>query len=326
MKSIIKTLNPNDTNPDSGWGFIKNTDSAAAKNFYFSQSDLRGITFSQLRQGMPVEFDLENGPKGPQARNVRATETAAPPPATARPATGASISPARARAPEAPATRTRSTIATLKPNENNPDSGWGFIKNPDPASKQNCFFTQYALKDIKFSELTPGMEVEFEITDGSKGPQARNIRAIGNAPAKPAPAASATRLRGAVKSVKAFDDNKDHGWGFIQDTNAPTTPPTKGYFFTHSDLRDITLSQLTEGMPVEFEAADGPKGPQARNVRAPHCGERDRRHAPKDEEDEELKRLELEQIINERHYVGEESLDDLDDMDTFDDDSDQYEN
>jgi len=325
MKSIIKTLNPNNTNPDSGWGFIKNTDAAAAKNFYFSQADLRGIIFSQLRQGMPVEFDLENGPKGPQARNVRATETAAPPPATARPATSASISQTR----NAPDTRVRSTIATLKPNENNPDSGWGFIKNPDPANKQNCFFTQSALKDIKFSELAQGMEVEFEIADGPKGPQARNIRAIGNAAPKPthapqrnqeSPAAPAARLRGAVKSVKIFDDNKDHGWGFIQDTNAPAT---KGYFFTHSDLRDITLSQLTEGTAVEFEAADGPKGPQARNVRAPHRVERDRHHAPKDEENEELKRLEVEQIINERHYVDEESLDD---MDSFDDDPDRHEN
>ena len=74
MKSTIKTLNPNLNNPDSGWGFIKNPDAAAAKNFYFTQAALKGIKFSQLTLGMKVEFEIIAGPKGPQARNVRAID------------------------------------------------------------------------------------------------------------------------------------------------------------------------------------------------------------------------------------------------------------
>jgi len=108
MKSTIKTLNPNDNNPDSGWGFIKNPDAAAAKNFFFTQAALKGIRFSQLAVGMEVEFDLADGPRGPQARNIRAI--AATPAAPSAKVTGASSSHAQPRKPEAPATRVRSTI------------------------------------------------------------------------------------------------------------------------------------------------------------------------------------------------------------------------
>jgi CspA family cold shock protein len=64
----------------------------------------------------------------------------------------------------------------------------------------------------------------------------------------------------ATGTVKWF--NNDKGYGFI-------TPEDGGkdLFVHHTGISGEGFKSLPEGARVEFEAAEGPKGPQATNVR-----------------------------------------------------------
>jgi CspA family cold shock protein len=62
-------------------------------------------------------------------------------------------------------------------------------------------------------------------------------------------------------TVKWFNDQK--GFGFItQDNGGPDV------FVHFSAISGQGFKSLSEGQAVEFEVAQGPKGPQANNVRA----------------------------------------------------------
>jgi len=61
--------------------------------------------------------------------------------------------------------------------------------------------------------------------------------------------------------VKWFNDQK--GFGFIEPDNGD-----KDLFVHHSNIDGSGYSSLTEGQEVEFETAEGKKGPEATNVRA----------------------------------------------------------
>lgn len=52
-----------------GFGFIARD--GETKDLFFHSNDLSGITFDQLEVGAKVEFEIEEGPKGPAAKNVR---------------------------------------------------------------------------------------------------------------------------------------------------------------------------------------------------------------------------------------------------------------
>jgi len=53
---------------DRGFGFITAED---GKEVFFHSTALAGGDFDSLVEGTGVEFDLESGPKGPRAVNVR---------------------------------------------------------------------------------------------------------------------------------------------------------------------------------------------------------------------------------------------------------------
>ncbi len=53
---------------DRGFGFITAED---GKDVFFHHSSLSGGDFNVLKQGVSVEFDLEEGPKGQRAVNVK---------------------------------------------------------------------------------------------------------------------------------------------------------------------------------------------------------------------------------------------------------------
>lgn len=53
---------------DRGFGFIR---TAEGKEIFFHRSSLQGLNFDALEEGMTVEFEVENGPKGPRAVTVR---------------------------------------------------------------------------------------------------------------------------------------------------------------------------------------------------------------------------------------------------------------
>lgn len=60
-------------------------------------------------------------------------------------------------------------------------------------------------------------------------------------------------------TVKWFNDAK--GFGFVTQESGPD-------LFVHfSSIQGSGFKSLQEGDAVEFEVADGPKGPQALNVR-----------------------------------------------------------
>jgi len=53
------------------------------------------------------------------------------------------------------------------------DRGFGFISDTDG---REVFVHQSSLIDVKFSDLSEGQEVEFEVEKTDKGPSAVNVR------------------------------------------------------------------------------------------------------------------------------------------------------
>ena len=57
------------TKTDKGFGFISRE--GEEKDLFFHSSDLSGVTFEELQEGAAVTFDVEDGEKGPSAKNVK---------------------------------------------------------------------------------------------------------------------------------------------------------------------------------------------------------------------------------------------------------------
>ena len=55
-------------NDQKGYGFITPDD--GSKDVFVHHSDIQGDGFKTLREDQAVEFQVESGPKGPQATNV----------------------------------------------------------------------------------------------------------------------------------------------------------------------------------------------------------------------------------------------------------------
>lgn len=57
------------TKTDRGFGFISRD--GETKDLFFHSNDLVGVTFDELQVGAAVTFDVEEGQKGPAAKNVK---------------------------------------------------------------------------------------------------------------------------------------------------------------------------------------------------------------------------------------------------------------
>ncbi len=62
MTGTIKTLT------DRGFGFI--SQEGQEKDLFFHSKDLSGVTFDELKVGDKVTFEVVQGEKGPNAKNV----------------------------------------------------------------------------------------------------------------------------------------------------------------------------------------------------------------------------------------------------------------
>jgi len=62
MEGTIKTLT------EKGFGFIARE--GEVKDLFFHSNDLNGVSFTDLKVGDKVTFDVEEGQKGPAAKNV----------------------------------------------------------------------------------------------------------------------------------------------------------------------------------------------------------------------------------------------------------------
>ena len=51
-----------------GYGFVTPDD--GSKDVFVHYSSIKGDGFKSLKEGQPVEFEITQGPKGPQASNV----------------------------------------------------------------------------------------------------------------------------------------------------------------------------------------------------------------------------------------------------------------
>jgi cold shock protein len=56
---------------DRGFGFIKSTE---GQEVFFHRSGLQNLNFDGLKEGENVDFEMEQGEKGPRAINVRPTQ------------------------------------------------------------------------------------------------------------------------------------------------------------------------------------------------------------------------------------------------------------
>ena len=66
MKGTVKKLIR-----DRGFGFITAED---GNEVFFHRSELVGLDFDSMEEGVGVEFDMGTGPKGPRALQVKAAE------------------------------------------------------------------------------------------------------------------------------------------------------------------------------------------------------------------------------------------------------------
>jgi CspA family cold shock protein len=55
-----------------GYGFISPSDGGADVFAHFSAIQMDG--FKTLKEGQPVEYEVQEGPKGPQAYNIQAAQ------------------------------------------------------------------------------------------------------------------------------------------------------------------------------------------------------------------------------------------------------------
>mmetsp|Transcript_58721 Transcript_58721/g.108332 ORF Transcript_58721/g.108332 Transcript_58721/m.108332 type:complete len:336 (-) Transcript_58721:125-1132(-) len=139
-------------NPHKGWGFIDcpQTWQALGKDVFLLSAALNG---QMVNKGDQVQFQVEHSDRGPQAAKVKVVY-------------------------KAPASVNRGDyIGTVK--SFNPEKGWGFI---DCAATHEMYGRDVFLMKtaIQGGWVEKDCRVSFSVVDGQKGPEAQNVKVLGD--------------------------------------------------------------------------------------------------------------------------------------------------
>jgi CspA family cold shock protein len=256
--------------PDKGWGLIESAEISAefGKDMFVMRSSLPN---GYAEKGAFVRFSVAQGAKGPEAIHV---EFAAPPGKG-----GWHVTPpvAHSNVPRQPAGYgphsqwggpvfvpiAHSSNVPMLPERMllshhagvvksfNEAKGWGFIVPSSAQLGGDLFVMRSALSPE--TNLKPGDHVQFKITKGKKGYEAKEVHVVPNL----------QELAGQTYSgvIKSYNEVK--GWGFIE-SDAATEMLGRDIFFHKRDLGDRTPSS---GEEVQFSVGQNKGGhPQAKNL------------------------------------------------------------
>lgn len=219
--------------PTKGYGFIT-PDTGRGEIFVHSSAIVGG---GVIAQGQRVAFLVVDGEKGPQADHLL---------------------PLGAEAAQPAADGADGTVSWYEDAK-----GFGFIA---PDAGGDDIFVHVKSLGHGLTELAEGDRVTFDVVDGDRGPNARNVHLVGGSGhARGAtdrgrsnrPAESGGSVRGGEGTVARYDEER--GFGFI-------TPDAGGEdLFVHvSVVRGTEV--LEQGDRVRYKVRQSDRGPQADGV------------------------------------------------------------
>jgi CspA family cold shock protein len=220
--------------PERGFGFLAPEDGSA--DLFVHASEIVGEGGTRLlREGQVVEFEVGEGERGPQAEHVV---------------------PLGAGAGQATAAEADGADGTVSWYDE--EKGFGFV-TPD-AGGEDVFVHAKALAE-GLTWLTEGDRVAYEVVQGDRGPQARDLHLVHSAVAEAAPPPAAPARDAPARPGEGVVARYDavRGFGFI-------TPDAGGAdLFVHLSVLG-GAEPLQKGERVRFTIRQSDRGPQADKV------------------------------------------------------------